>query len=156
MYEYDGVKYYEHIDRNALQGADMSDVIMQYDHRGKVFSRISNGTLGIEPDEKGLFLYSDLSKSAAAREMYEEIRSGLITKMSWAFSVREDGYDKDTRTRKILRIKKVYDVSAVSMPANNNTSINARSYFDGVIEKELQELQKRERQKQKIRILIGG
>ena len=130
----------------------MSDVIMQYDHRGKVLARLSNKTLGLEANDNGLFMYADLSKSAAAKDMFEEINNGLVTKMSWAFTVSEDKYNQDTRTRTITKIKKVYDVSAVSIPANQDTEISARSYFDGVIEAERQELL--ERRKQKLRILL--
>jgi len=139
LFEYDGIKFYEVVDRNALVGADMSDVIMQYNHEGKVLARLSNKTLGIEADDNGLFTFADLSKSRAAQDLYEEINNGLITKMSWAFTVAEDAYNKDTRTRTILKIKKVYDVSAVSYPANADTEISARSYFDGVIEAEKRE-----------------
>lgn len=139
LYEWDGNKYYERIDRNALAGADMSDVIMQYNHEGKVLARLSNGTLGVEANDNGLFTFADLSKSRAAQDMFEEIKNGLVTKMSWAFRVSEDSYDRDTRTRTILKIAKVYDVSAVSIPANADTDISARSYFDGVIEREQQE-----------------
>ncbi|MFR2173096.1 MAG: HK97 family phage prohead protease [Clostridium fessum] len=116
LYEWDGNKYYERIDRNALAGADMSDVIMQYNHEGKVLARLSNGTLGVEANDNGLFTFADLSKSRAAQDMFEEIKNGLVTKMSWAFRVSEDSYDRDTRTRTILKIAKVYDVSAVSIP----------------------------------------
>lgn len=125
---------------------------MQYDHQGKVLARLSNGTLGIEPTEKGLFIYADLSKSQEARELYEEIKNGLVTKMSWSFTVADEEYDKETRTRIIKRIKKVYDVSAVSIPANDGTIISARSFINGVIEKEQQELL--ERRKRKIKLLI--
>ena len=152
LYEYDGIKFFEVIDRNALADADMSDVIMQYDHGGKVLARQSNKTLGIETDANGLFIFADLSKSQAAKDMYEEITNELVTKMSWAFTVAEDSYNKDTRTRTILKIKKVYDVSAVSIPANGDTEISARSYFDGVIEAEKRE--SLARHKQKIRILL--
>ena len=125
---------------------------MQYDHQGKVLARLSNGTLGIEPTEKGLFIYADLSKSQEARELYEEIKNGLVTKMSWAFTVADEEYDKETRTRIIKRINKVYDVSAVSIPANDGTIISARSFINGLIEKEQQELL--ERRKKKIKLLI--
>ena len=145
LYEYDGVKYYEKIDRNALDSADMSDVIMQYNHEGRVLARNTNKTLGIEPIDDGLFIYADLGKSKASKEMFEEIDSGLVTRMSWAFTVAEDSYNSETRTRTILKVKKVYDVSAVSLPANNDTEISARSYFDGVIEIEKQELLERKR-----------
>lgn len=153
IYEYDGIKYYEVIDRNALIEADLSDVIFQYDHQGKVLARNSNKTLGIEPNNEGLFIFADLSKSQAAKDMHEEINNGLVTKMSWAFVVKEDKYDKDTRTRTILKIKKVYDVSAVSIPANNDTEISSRSYFSGVIEAEKQEML--ERRKRILKLMIN-
>lgn len=152
LWEYDGVKYYEVIDRNALEGADISDVIFQYDHQGKVLARNSNKTLGIEPNSNGLFIFADLSRSRAAKDMYEEIDNGLITKMSWAFTVKEDKYNKDTRTRTITKIKKVYDVSAVSIPANGDTDISARSYFNGVIEAEKQELLEQRKRLLKLKI----
>lgn len=154
LYEYDGQKYFERIDRNALVGADMSDVIMQYDHSGKVLARLSNKTLGVEVTESGLFTFADLSKSRAAQDMFEEIKNGLITKMSWAFRVTEDSYDRDTRTRTILKVAKVYDVSAVSIPANGDTEISARSYFDGVIEREQQERMERRKQILKIKLMM--
>jgi len=154
LYEYDGIKFYEVIDRNCLEGADLSDVIMQYDHGGKVLARQSNKTLGIEPRNDGLFIYADLSKSIAAKELHEEIANGLITKMSWAFTVAEDSYNQDTRTRTILKIKKVFDVSAVSIPANASTDISARSFFDGVIEKEKQELLERRKKILKLKIVM--
>ena len=160
LYEFDGVKYFEAIDRNALVGADMSDVILQYDHSGKVLARMSNGTLGLEADDNGLYVYADLSKSRASKDLYEEISNGLITKMSWAFTVQEDAYDRATRTRTITKIKKIYDVSAVSIPANSDTDISARSYFDGVIEAEKQELLEQNKQlelmKRKFDFIQGG
>lgn len=143
LYEYDGVKYYEVIDRHALDNADMSDVIMQYDHEGRVLARQSNKTLIVEPNDNGLFICADLSKSSASKEMYEEINNGLVTRMSWAFTVEEDSYNSEIRTRTILKVKKVYDVSAVSIPANQDTEISARSYLNGVIEAEKQELLER-------------
>lgn len=154
LYEYDGQKYFERIDRNALVGADMSDVIMQYDHTGKVLARLSNKTLGVEVTESGLFVFADLSKSRAAQDMFEEIKNELVTKMSWAFRVTEDSYDRDTRTRTILKVAKVYDVSAVSIPANADTDISARSYFDGVIEREQQERLERRKQILKIKLMM--
>jgi len=135
MYSFDGVDYYERIDAHAFDEADMSDVIMQYDHRGRVFARTGCG-LDISIDDHGLKIDADLSKSSRAKDLFEDIKAGLITKMSFAFTVSEDGYDRDTHTRTVYKIKKVYDVSAVSIPANAGTDISARSYFDGVIKSE--------------------
>ena len=154
MYEdWDGNKYYEKIDRHALDGADMSDVIMQYDHRGRVFARQSNGSLELTTDEHGLAIKADLSRSSGAKGLYEDIAAELITQMSWAFTVAEDAYDRDTRTRTILRVKKVYDVSAVSIPANPDTVISARNYFEGVIEAERAERLEREKRARRIKLL---
>lgn len=143
--DYNGVKYTEVISPYAFRDADMSDVIMQFDHSGKVFARISNGTLIVEPDEHGLFIAADLSRSQAARDLYEEIQSGLITRMSWAFTVAADEYDRDTHTTTITRVKKVFDVSAVSLPADPNTEISARNLLDGEIEQSRKELARRNR-----------
>ena len=140
MYEdYDGTKYYEEIDRHALDNADMSDVIMQYDHSGRVYARQSNDTLKLEMDDNGLKVTADLSKTELARGLYEDIAAGMITKMSWAFVVTKDAYDQKTRTRTILEVKKVYDVSAVSIPANDDTNIAARNYVNGRRELEQRE-----------------
>lgn len=127
LYEFeDGTKIYERIDAHALDSADMSDVIMQYDHEGRVFARQSNNTLILETDVKGLFVAADLSRTDLARGLYQDISAGMITKMSWAFTVAEESYDRETHTRTILKIKKVYDVSAVSIPANNDNGSHCK------------------------------
>lgn len=82
---WDGTEYREIISPGAFVDTDMSDVIMQFDHRGDVLARMSNGTLIVEPDKHGLFIAADLSKSDSARKRFEEIDNGLVTRMSWAF-----------------------------------------------------------------------
>lgn len=143
----------ERIEPTAFDDADMSDIIMQYDHEGRVFARQSNGTLKVGVDEHGLWMEADLSKTDGARSLYEDIKSGMITEMSFAFTVSEDHFEKNTRTRIVDKIKKVYDVSAVSIPANPNTEISARSYYDGVIEQEKQERLLAEETERKVRLL---
>lgn len=135
---YDGV--FEKIDPHALDGADFSDLIMQFDHRGQVLARTSNGSLEFGIDEHGGWCEASLSGCAAARDLYEAIGNGLVTQMSWGFLIADGGwqYDRDTRTSTITRVSKVYDVSAVSIPANPGTEIQARSYLDGAIEAALQ------------------
>ena len=145
LYEYDGVKYFEMVSSSALDGADLSDVVFRFDHEGHVYARTKNGTLTLAPDGHGLKCSVDLSTTEAARQMHEEIRTGLIDKMSWAFTVAEDSYNTETRTRTILKIKKVYDVSAVTFPADADTDISARSFVDGVIAKETAERLERRR-----------
>lgn len=150
-------KIYEQVDRNAFEGSDMSDVIMQYDHSGMVFARIKNNTLSLDIDDHGLKIRADLSKTQQSREMYEAISTGLVSEMSFAFTVQEDAFDNEKGLRTILKIKKVYDVSAVSIPANPNTEINARS-VDGFIEQMKAERLEKEQlslEKEKVKLLGG-
>ena len=158
LFEVDGIEYKERIDSHAFDDADMSDVIMQYDHTGKVFARTSNGTLAVNVDEHGLKIEADLSTTEASRELYDEIASGLVIKMSFAFKVAEEHYDSNSHTRVVDKIAKVYDVSAVSIPANPDTEIFARSaFFDGVIEKERAERleqTRKENEKRKLKLKL--
>lgn len=137
---------YEQIDRHALDNADMSDVIMQYDHSGPVMARNKNGSMIIGTDEHGAWCEADLSGCQQARDLYESIANGLVTEMSFAFSIasdeESDGFttfideNGDYHTT-ITRIGKVFDASAVSIPANPNTDIGEmrkRSYLAARIE----------------------
>lgn len=155
----------ESIDAGAFASADMSDIIMQYDHQGRVFARNRNNTLTVTPDEHGLHIRADLGGTALGRQLYEEIRGGYTDRMSWGFTVanqsrteeRDEINNKTTIHRKITQIKKIYDVSAVSLPANDATEISARSVGDGLIadaRQELAAMEERKRRIQKIRILM--
>ena len=133
--------YMEQMDRNAFDAADMSDVIFLFNHEGMVYARLKNGTLSLSIDDEGLLSEADLSSTTQSRELYEAIRSGLVDQMSFAFTVAEDDIDVDRKnkvvTRTIKQIRKVYDVSAVSIPANPGTDISAvsaRAAFHGAME----------------------
>lgn len=132
-YDYDNNPVYERFERGCFDNCDMSDIIMQYDHEGKVLARNRNGSLIVEADDTGLFFAADLSRTEAARSLFDEIKAEMVTKMSWRFLAGNYYYDKDTRTIVHLTVKKIYDVSAVSIPANDNTEINARAWADGEI-----------------------
>jgi len=136
MYEYDGIQYKEVIDRNAFNGTQMQDVVMNYNHGGKPVARTKNNTLQLTIDDAGLRVAADLSGTQEARNLYEEIKAGYIDKMSFAFTVSADEYNRDTHTRKITGIKRLYDVAAVDIPAYDTTSIQARSFFEVEAEKE--------------------
>ena len=131
----DGKVVKEQVSRNAFDNTDRSDVILQYDHEGVVFARLSNETLKLTVDDHGLFVEAYLGGTANGRNLYEEIKGGYINKMSFGFTVTDDelaeadyGY-----LRTIKAIGKLYDVSAVSIPANDFTEISARSHCDGAI-----------------------
>lgn len=159
---YDG-RYYKVIEQiapTAFSECDMSDVIMQYDHEGRVFARTRNGSLSLTVDAVGLKVVADLSGTDIGRQLYQEIKGGYTDKMSFGFVVAEDQRtsvmdhenDVETVTRTITKIKKLYDVSAVSIPANDMTSISARRFADGVIGEIKAE--RLERAKKKIKILL--
>jgi len=149
LWEDDEMRIMEAVDSRAFEGADMSDVIMQYDHRGHVFARIRNNTLNVRTDERGLFISADLGGTEIGRQLYQEIKGGYTDKMSFAFTVTDEQVDrqmvdnKRVITRLITKIGKLYDVSAVSVPANDGTSISARSFCDGIIKEELEETQRK-------------
>ena len=150
---------YEEFKREAFEDTDMSDVIMQLNHEGTVMARLRNNTLKLTLDDVGGFIEADLSKSQDARNLYEAIDNGLIDRMSWGFIPGEYHFDRKTNTIVHTRIKKIFDVSAVSMPANDATEINSvREYADGEIRRFAQEL--REQEEKKIATLtklkIGG
>lgn len=134
LYEDEDGPVYECFDRNAFRNADISDVIMQYDHAGRVLARVSNRSLIVEADDNGLFMAGNLDLSDAARAIYDDIGAGLVSRMSWRWRLGEYEYDRDSRTIIHHTVRKIYDVSAVSIPANDNTEISARSWADGVID----------------------
>ncbi len=164
LFRMDNVTVYEQIDPAAFDECDMSDTIMQYNHEGRVFARRSNGTLALRVDDVGLHIRADLGGTELGRQVYEEIVGGYTTKMSFGFVVGEDkreiteDYENNTVTvlRTITKITKLYDVSAVSIPANDATSISARTYGEGVIAevvKELHAREERERQRKRIKLM---
>lgn len=177
LYDGDGWKYLEVVDRGAFDETDMSDVIMQYDHRGRVFARTRNNTLTVTPDDKGLFIEADLGGTEIGRELYEEIRGGYTDRMSFGFTVNGE-YEEIQKTdegvriyiRHITSVQKLYDVSAVSLPANDGTSIEADAttrsignLTDGVIERiqaerlEEQRIElERRRAEVRARAMLGG
>lgn len=134
----------ENVDRDAFKNTDMSDVIFQIDHEGRVYARTRNGSLGLTIDEHGLKTRTNLGLTESSRSVYEDIDAGLYDRMSFAFTVTKDSYTEEERedgtvilTRSILEVGKLYDVSAVSFPANPNTDISARSKdaIDGEIKR---------------------
>lgn len=124
----------ERIDPHAFDGCDMTDVLFLYNHEGRVLARQKNGTLTLSVDEHGLKVVADLGSTEASREMCEEIRTGLIDQMSFAFVVADEHLEAESHTRVIDRMRKLYDVSAVSIPANPTTSIASRNAINGVID----------------------
>lgn len=139
LFEERDFKLFEVIDSGAFDKCDMSDVIMQYDHAGRVFARTSNGTLTLDVDEKGLRIRARLGGTDLGKQIYDEIAGQYTDKMSFGFTVRGERVERVENenetvvTRHITDVSKLWDVSAVSIPANDATTINARDLFNGVI-----------------------
>lgn len=133
LYDYEGIEYKEIIDRNAFQNADLKDVCLKYNHGdcAGILARTRNGSLQISIDDFGLKFRATLLDTPNANEIYENVKNGLLDKCSFAFRVEEDAYNQETHTRTILKIKRVYDLSVVDIPAYNDTNVEARNYFDG-------------------------
>lgn len=161
---YDGCDYrvMEQIAPTAFAQCDMTDVIMQYDHEGRVFARNRNNTLALSVDAAGLKITADLGGTDIGRQLYQEIKGGYTDKMSFGFVVAEDqrtstmDYNTGVETvlRTITKIKKLYDVSAVSIPANDMTSISARRYADGVIDGIKAERLERDNKRKKLILML--
>lgn len=132
LWEYDGIEYKEQIDARAFADADLSDVIFNYNHGGKVVARTRNQTLTLTVDERGLYIRARLDGTDEGRKLYQEIRGGYIDRMSFSWVTATNGseYDANTHMRTVRKVKKLYDVSAVDIPAYDTTSISARSLVE--------------------------
>lgn len=131
--------YTEVISEKAFDEADMSDVVLRYNHNDSfmVLARTRNKSLTLNVDDKGLFIDAKLQDDITDhRNIFNAIKSGLIDKQSFAFVVDEDEYDYDTDTRTITKIGKVFDVSVVDQPFYNATDVSvARNQNDEYLEK---------------------
>ena len=132
---YTGTVFYEVISRNAFDGCDLSDVILNVDHEGTPLARTRAGTLTLTPDSHGLKVSATLS-TGRGRELWEDIAAGNLDKMSFAFNVSEESYDNKTHTRTIQKIGKLWDVSVVTRPAYEQTCVYARASMAGHMEQE--------------------
>lgn len=147
LFEYDGIEYKEQVDDRAFADADMNDVIFNYNHGGKVIARTRNQTLTLSTDKNGLYIRAKLDGTEEGRQLYEEIQGGYIDRMSYAYTVEESAYDSTNHIRTIRKIKRLFDVSAVDIPAYDTTSISARSFLsaEDEIKKAAQLAEKRKR-----------
>lgn len=161
-------KYYEcreEIATGAFDECDMTDVIFNYNHGGRVYARTRNSSLGLTVENDGLHMKAVLMNDDEGHaQLYRDIKSGLIDKMSFAFHVSESEYryieseseDLTVEIRKVTKIDKLYDVSAVDIPAYDTTSISARSVFDAERERRKAESEKRAKDILKLKLKLGG
>lgn len=146
--------YKEVIDRNAFNGADMSDIVMKYNHENSVLpmARTRGGSLQFNVDDHGLKIRAKLPDTSVNRDIYTLIQEGVLSKMSFAFTVKTEEYDYETDTRRILEFDKIFDVSVVDVPAYESTEIYARSKEEYENEKRKYEKAKEEHRKLQLEI----
>jgi len=157
LFEMGGVEYKEQVASDAFTEAKMDDVIFNYNHGGRVMARTRNKTLQLAVDENGLFIRARLDGTEEGRSLYQDIQNGYIDRMSYRYTVAAEAYDNENRTWTLLRVKRLYDVSAVDIPAYEDTSIEARKADAEAVARESQRKVDTElaRQRLAIKLKIG-
>ena len=154
LFEMDGLEYMEQIAPDAFTETKMEDVIFQYNHGGKVMARTRNKTLQLAVDSDGLFIRARLDGTEEGRRMYDEISKGYIDRMSFRFTIGSEAYDFENRTWTVLRIKRLYDVSAVDIPAYDDTSIAARQADAEAVARQRQQAVETELERQRLTLKL--
>ncbi len=123
--------FYEKIDKQAFDGANMKDIPLKYNHSDAVpiLARTRNKSLTCTVDERGLKIRAELLDTQDCIDMYKRIKAGLIDKMSIAFTVAEQTRERKGKAlhRTITKFDRIFDVSVVDTPAYEDTAIYARS-----------------------------
>lgn len=136
--------FIEVIDRNALTETNMKDVPFKYNHNDVtlILARTRNGSLSLEVDDKGLKIRAELIDTTSNVDIYKSIVAGLLDKMSFAFTVKSQSWDRSGKVpkRTITAIDRLFDVSVVDLPAYDQTSIQASSRSLDLVETELKAL----------------
>ena len=128
----------EIIEQGALDNADLTDVRFLVNHDVSRIplarSRRNNGNstmlLTVDNDGLGIRVDLDTENNSEARALYSAVERGDVSGMSFMFGIRDqewDNLDSEHPTRRIKSISTVVEVSAVTFPAYNATTINARS-----------------------------
>lgn len=156
LYKIGETEYKEVIERGAFDETDMKDCCLKYNHSDNVplLARTKGGSLELSVDNRGLFFRAKLLNTQSAKDVYTLVRSGALDKCSFAFTIKEDTYDRASNTRHIKKIEKLYDVAIVDIPAYDSTSVSARSFFESQVESERQN--ELEKTKLKIKLSLGG
>jgi len=140
--------FIEEIDSRALSQTKMKDVPMKYNHMDSflIIARTKNQSLSLTVDSVGLKVHAELLDTNTNQDIYKMVRSGLLDKMSFAFTVDEQVWNREGRIpkRTITKIERLYDVSVVDTPAYDATSIYARSLESMELELKAMELAEQE------------
>ena len=131
---------------------DFKDCCLKYNHSNNVpiLARTRGGSLELILDDIGLRFKANLFNTQTSRDVYELVKQGGLDKCSFAFTIKEDSYERESRTRHIRKIDKLFDVAIVDIPAYDSTSVSARSFFELEREKEQKALERAKLQKELI------
>jgi HK97 family phage prohead protease len=154
LFEMGGNEYLEQIARGAFDGCKMDDVIFNYNHAGKVMARTRNNTLQLAVDDQGLLIRARLDGTEEGRTLYDEISKGYIDRMSFRFTIREESFDTENRMWTVLQVRRLYDVSAVDIPAYDDTSIAARRADAEAVARESQQAAEAALERAKLDLLL--
>ena len=115
----------ERIERGAFDGRLEDDVRLLFNHDNNMpFARTTNGTLKLTTDERGLYYKANIIDTQAGRDLYAMVQRGDVTQSSFAFSISERSFDDGVMV--IEKVGQLYDVSPVTYPAYEATSVVAR------------------------------
>lgn len=125
----------EEIDRSAFDTADISDVVLNFNHNmSDLLARTTNGSLILTIDDIGLKVDGEIIDTALGRDVYKMMQEGLITKMSFQTEVVEDKWNEEEQKRTLTAFGKFFDVSAVTFPAYEETQILAQRDADSLLQ----------------------
>jgi HK97 family phage prohead protease len=152
--------FVEEIDAHALDEADMSDVVLNFNHDNSLLlAGTRNGSLSLDLRNDGLYQTSKIIDTTQGRDVMMLVQSGLISKMSFAFTIARDGEEWTERDgkeyRKITKIDRLYDVSLVTFPAYSQTSAWARGNSDDLAERHKALMERRAEQDKKLEEILG-
>ena len=150
----------EVIDEHALDGADLSDVVLNFNHDNNLLlAGTRNGSLTLDLRNDGLYQTSKIINTTQGRDVMKLVDSGLISKMSFAFTIARDGEEWSERNgkefRRITKIDRLYDVSLVTFPAYPQTSAWARGNSDELAERHKALMERRAEQDKKMEELFN-
>lgn len=133
LFKFNGTEYKEIIERGAFDEADISDVVVKYNHSDHFLAvaRTRNHTLELDVREDGVYVAIKIRKdNPNGMQFYKNVEEGLIDRMSFSFIIREESFDEKEHRWTVRKIEKVYDVAAVDFPAYDDTEIYAKRFGD--------------------------
>lgn len=122
---------FEEIDPDAFDKANFNTCFFKYNHSDSkyVMASYESGTIEINIDkvQNKAFFKARLAPTQDAKDLYMLIQRRVINKMSWAFTVDKESYDRKEHVSRVLSVENVYDIAAVPLPACDETSVNVNA-----------------------------